>query len=70
LFFAQISTIQNGSLSRLPVLQVLTLAANRIEQIEPNSLPNSLWFLDLKDNRLPNVHFHFWAKELNYLKFD
>lgn len=48
------------SLLRLP-LQVLTLSNNRIIEIEKLALPTTVWYLDLKNNLIPEVSIIFFT---------
>ncbi|VDN01367.1 unnamed protein product [Thelazia callipaeda] len=54
--YNQISTLPTKSLLRLP-LEVLTLSNNRINEIEKLALPPTAWFLDLKNNVIPQIPY-------------
>lgn len=52
----KISIFEKGSLTNVP-LQVLTASNNKITGIEKQSLPTTLWFLDLKQNLLQQIPY-------------
>ena len=62
----KINIIQKGSLTNLP-LQVLTISNNKITELEKDSIPKSLWFIDLKHNLLQHIPY-LALKELKNLK--
>ncbi|CAG9531848.1 unnamed protein product [Cercopithifilaria johnstoni] len=64
--YNQISMLPKKSLLRLP-LQVLTLSNNRITEIEKLALPTTVWFLDLKNNLIPEIPY-LALRELKQLR--
>ncbi|VBB28104.1 unnamed protein product [Acanthocheilonema viteae] len=64
--YNQISMLPKKSLLRLP-LQVLTLSNNRIIEIEKLALPTTVWFLDLKNNLIPEIPY-LALRELKQLR--
>uniref|UniRef100_A0A915PH04 Chaoptin n=1 Tax=Setaria digitata TaxID=48799 RepID=A0A915PH04_9BILA len=64
--YNQISILPKKSLLRLP-LQVLTLSNNRISEIEKLALPTTVWFLDLKNNLIPEIPY-LALRELEQLR--
>ncbi|VDM45294.1 unnamed protein product [Toxocara canis] len=52
----QITILPKRSLYRLP-LQVLTIANNRLSEIEKLALPPSVWFIDMKNNVLQQMPY-------------
>ncbi|KAH7718050.1 leucine Rich Repeat family protein, partial [Aphelenchoides avenae] len=62
----QIALLPKGAFHTLP-LQVLTLSGNRISEIEKESMPTTLWFLDLKSNLLEEIPY-LAMKDLGSLK--
>uniref|UniRef100_A0AC34R6V4 Chaoptin n=1 Tax=Panagrolaimus sp. JU765 TaxID=591449 RepID=A0AC34R6V4_9BILA len=62
----KIDALQKNSLTNLP-LQVLTISNNKITEIEKESLPKSLWFIDLKHNLLQTIPY-LALRELKNLK--
>ncbi|EFO25703.1 leucine Rich Repeat family protein [Loa loa] len=64
--YNQITMLPKKSLLRLP-LQVLTLSNNRITEIEKLALPTTVWFLDLKNNLIPEIPY-LALRELKQLR--
>uniref|UniRef100_A0A7E4UP67 LRRCT domain-containing protein n=1 Tax=Panagrellus redivivus TaxID=6233 RepID=A0A7E4UP67_PANRE len=62
----QLSILPKGALTHLPI-QVFTASNNRISEVEKESLPTTLWFLDLKHNLLNRIPY-LALKELKNLK--
>uniref|UniRef100_A0A0M3IJQ0 Chaoptin n=1 Tax=Ascaris lumbricoides TaxID=6252 RepID=A0A0M3IJQ0_ASCLU len=52
----QITILPRRSLYRLP-LEVLTIANNRLSEIEKLALPPSVWFIDMKNNVLQQIPY-------------
>uniref|UniRef100_A0A915B1N2 Chaoptin n=2 Tax=Parascaris univalens TaxID=6257 RepID=A0A915B1N2_PARUN len=52
----QITILPRRSLYRLP-LEVLTMANNRLSEIEKLALPPSIWFIDMKNNVLQQIPY-------------